>query len=309
MCIIADEIISVSDTKIFVAPDVSGKRQYVCYSNSVSNVVEHNVMILPVPNPGTLQFVDLTNYEDFFDECDQHFHDPNPSFSDNFLGFSTNGNTLQVMNVGSYVVSVAKCFDDLMRVDKSVFVLNNELIDVLKKYYSRPFWGFIVCKLKKGSEKYHPLAYSHDIYNGRIFIPTRHYHAETNIGRADFLSNPKYSNYFLGTKPYDVTGYNSSSSFDTFGTFSTFESDDKKVYKEIADDWSHDIYLYNIDSRPNPNIQKMNSCKYVWDNRFNLDRKKMRFDMGRCNSFEKIIIKGTHPNMDIILPVATNCIV
>lgn len=66
MCIIADEIINVSDTKIFVGTDVAKKRQYVCYSNSVSNVVNHNVMILPVPNPDTLQFVYLTNYEDFF---------------------------------------------------------------------------------------------------------------------------------------------------------------------------------------------------------------------------------------------------
>lgn len=96
----------------------------------------------------------------FFDECNQHFYDPNPSFSDDILSFSTNANantntntngkyTLQVMNVGSYDVSVAQCFNDLMRVDKSVFVLNNELIDVLKKYYSLSFWGFIVCKLKK----------------------------------------------------------------------------------------------------------------------------------------------------------------
>lgn len=78
---------------------------------------------------------------------------------------------------------------------------------------------------------------------------------ETDIGRSNWLSNPKYSNYLLGTEPNGVTGYNSSSSFDTFGTFETDNyANKKKVYKEIADDWSHDIYLYNIDS--NPNVKK-----------------------------------------------------
>lgn len=309
MCIISDEIIAVSDTKIFVAPDPNKQRQYVCYSNSVINAVNSNIMILPVPNPQTLQFIDLTNYKDIFDICNEHFHDPNPSFNDDEgvyrLSCNSTG-TLHVLNVGSYSVSVGMCLDDLLRVDKSVFVLSDELIDVMKKYYSGSFWGFIVCKLKKGPEKYHPLAYSHDIYNGKIFIPTRHYHVESSTGTGA-RARARASNQF------HVSGYNSTGMFDAFGSGIGLDTGlnsginaynpNKKMYKEMADDWSHDIYLCNIDSRTNPNIKKMNSCTYVWDRKFDLDRNKMGFDVGRCDNFEKVIINGEFPNMDIIIPV------
>jgi hypothetical protein len=86
---------------------------------------------------------------------------------------------LAVFNVGSYSVSVANNLTDLHRVDTSVF---NNCSDVLRQHYTEPYWGFIICQLRDGNQKYHPFAYSHVMLNGTFFIPTRHYHPDNQLG-------------------------------------------------------------------------------------------------------------------------------
>lgn len=176
MCIVSQPVKKMADTKLFVAKDSTGKRQLIVYSNKVDNLNKNNAMILPVPNPQSLKFDNLEKYPKFFDHCFNSFFIPNGTgtFS---MGLSSNYNskTLKVFSVGSYNVSVANNFDELKLVDKSVFEMDSGCFHTLEKY-SMPIFGFIICQLKSGNHKYHPLAYSHDITNGQIFVPTKHYH-------------------------------------------------------------------------------------------------------------------------------------
>ena len=73
MCIIAHPVDNVGATQIFVAPDASRQNQITVYSNVVNNSTENNSMILPVPYPDTISFVDLSNYPTFFKDCNDCF--------------------------------------------------------------------------------------------------------------------------------------------------------------------------------------------------------------------------------------------
>ena len=63
MCLISTEIQQVSKTKILVAPNSDNTRQLVVYSNYVNNVSNSNAMVLPVPLPHTIKFIDLSKYK------------------------------------------------------------------------------------------------------------------------------------------------------------------------------------------------------------------------------------------------------
>lgn len=61
--------------------------------------------------------------------------------------------------------------NDLSRVDGSVFNLSHVCFDLLKSIYDYTF-GFVICKLAKGLENYHPFAYSHKMIQSRqLFLP------------------------------------------------------------------------------------------------------------------------------------------
>ena len=62
MCIISKEVNAVSKTKLFASLDDTGTRQLTVYSNQVDTDTSDNAMILPVPNPNTVEFVDLSEY-------------------------------------------------------------------------------------------------------------------------------------------------------------------------------------------------------------------------------------------------------
>ncbi len=66
---------------------------------------------------------------------------------------------LAVMNVGSYLVSVAKSFADLIRADGTTFVLPAMLTEVMRAYYGKGF-GFIIAAFWN-SKHQHPLGYVH----------------------------------------------------------------------------------------------------------------------------------------------------
>jgi hypothetical protein len=72
-------------------------------------------------------------------------------------------------------------------------------------------------------------------------------------------------------------------------------------YKQIADDWSHSIYLLNLNPYSNESIKQMNSCKEIWDKNSLFDPEKVNFDFGYCKNFIKLQIDGTHPNIDLVV--------
>lgn len=285
MCMISDQIKSVGSTKIFCGVNKHQTKQLTVYANTVNNVSNNNAMVLPVPFPKSVEFYNFENYKNFFDDCADCFYSAAKglSFTNEADGFSygTKESTLKVYNVGSYKVSLAHSLADLRKVNKTVFNLTDGLEDVLRKYYSKPLFGFIICKLVTGNEKYHPFAYSHNILPHKVFIPTRHYHDE---------SHQSYFSDFAYTQPY----YN-------IDFFLMPQARQKSMSPDYADDWDHDIYLYNVDVTSNKQVMRMNKCHEIWSKKVKLNFDKIKFPLPTCKMFTKIQINGAHPNMDISL--------
>ncbi len=322
MCLISTEINKVSDTKIFVSPSSDKKRQLTIYGNKVDNISNGNAMVLPVPLPETLQFHNLSNYKDFFEDCFKCFSQPMLKSLSYSLNSIKEAEGLEVFNVGSYLVSVAKNLDQLDKLNTKVFVLSPGLKSVLEMFYYQPYWGFIICKLAPGNNDYHPFAYSHDIISQKIYIPTRHFHTTPNFNSVNtwelgtrhgfetnrFMSNrwdesnidksPMFSsNISMKTTP-DAYGWTNGKP--NKGKFNDPVKEESNGYSEIADDWSHDIYFFNINPYGNKNLKNMNSSSSEWDNRTLPKLGLIDFPFSKCMSFEKIKITGTHPNIDLV---------
>jgi len=190
MCIISGTIEAVTKTNIFVIPSKCGKRQMTIYTNNVSTP-ESNVMCLPVPNPKTVKFENVSN--DIFVECARSFNFKIQNASGTMppMDFSLlyEDDPIEIISHGSYEVALISSMNDLYRVPSSFTVLTNEVIDFLQKSYKNDF-GVILCKLKKGSQSYEPFAYSHDIQETEmLFVPTKHYHVSSDTNNYDAVSN------------------------------------------------------------------------------------------------------------------------
>lgn len=337
MCLISTEINKVSNTKIFCAASNDKNRQLIIYSNEIDNISNGNAMILPVPLPQTLKFHDLSNYKNFFDDCEACFYKPTKS-----LSFSANSidraENLPIFKVGSYLVSVAQNLDQLNQVNGKVFILSDGLKKVLSMYYYQPYWGFIICKLGPGNNNYHPFGYSHQIIQNKIYVPTRHYHEKPDINDVNNwglglrlgldgsnpISSSKWDESNIDKSPMFSQNLAPSTTAESFGWIkdnssglkpnfvakinpvkTMKQSSDQKqssnqfIESEI-DDWSHDIYFYNINPYINQALKTMNSSKYEWDNKSIPELRKIDFPFGKPISFEKIKITGTHPNIDIV---------
>jgi hypothetical protein len=178
MCIINDKVKDVSNTNILVSPDNSYLNQLTIYSNNIENDSKNNAMILAVPNIETIKFVDMSNYKDIFKDCEDCFTEP--ISRSNGISKGMTKSFLEVIQSGSYFVSIAKSIEDLKRIDSdNLFVIDEECYDFINKEYSEMSnFGFLVCLLNNDTKKndYTPLAYTHGIYNRELFIPTLHYH-------------------------------------------------------------------------------------------------------------------------------------
>ena len=99
MCIVSGAVNSVTKTNIYVSHNLSMTSQLTVYSNVV-DTPEENTMILPVPNPDSIKFINLSSYPSFFVDIEKCFRS-RPSRS---YGGDTNllGGLLPVFNVGSY---------------------------------------------------------------------------------------------------------------------------------------------------------------------------------------------------------------
>lgn len=300
MCMISQEIKSVSATKLFCGVNANKTRQLTVYANTVDNISKNNAMVLPVPFPSSVIFHNLEDYADFFFDCELCFEKPRTELMYKSLSFTNEAvseKKLEVYDIGSYKVSLAKSLDDLKRVNTNVFVLSKGLDEILKKHYSNSIFGFIICKLAEGNEKYHPFAYSHEITQEKVFIPTRHYHDE-NI-------NNFYNNYeMFTTRNYTNDNINNSPMFSSWNSSISSNSVKSKIdiNDEYADDWDHDIYLYNVNVNTNSKVSKMNTCKEKWNGKNSLNLNKIDFSLDRnCRSFQKLNISGNLPNIDIVL--------
>lgn len=185
MCIILGHIHSVKSTRIFVLPNQSKTRQLTFYKNSVSTPDE-NLMILPVPNIETI-VLEKVKYKALFDDLHSSVtYDAVsrvPYETASFTRSLSAAATLQVIEHGSYLVSIAPTLADLSRLDTRIFDVPTDLDAFFRKHYSSEF-GYLCCVLKEGSKTYEPLAYSHRLHsNGRLFVPTLHFH--NHYGRVD----------------------------------------------------------------------------------------------------------------------------
>ena len=186
MCMVSEEA-TLSKTKIFVAPSKDKKRQIVIYSNNVSTRTTTNMMILPVPTPRSVKFIDLSNYKDVFKDLEQDFTGYLLSANSRSFGQSK---SLEVFHVGSYDCSILQTMTDFDNLDPNYFKKPDQtLLNILKEHYKS--FGFIICKLKSGDHNYHPIAYTHDIVGGKVLVPTRHYHPNGSIFNSSmFGKNP-----------------------------------------------------------------------------------------------------------------------
>ncbi len=303
MCIISEPVEEVSETKILVGVNSDFTKQITVYSNDVENYSESNAMILPVPNPQSVKFIDLTNYSRIFNDADSVFElEKSRSLSKSLSrNYSLGINSLEIHNVGSYKASIALGLEDLKRVNKSVFNLSSGCYDLLKRDYSNPKFGFIICKLNKGKESYHPFAYSHNLLSmEEIFIPTKHYHEHNSNKKpirhttytADNINDsPMFSNVSLYSGNRGVS----------FGTYEYINSNNSVTTTE---DWAHEIYLYNVSANDTWDEINMNST-YVWNGKNPLELKKIDFNLGVLTCFEKYKITGRQKNIDLYGKVCT----
>lgn len=174
MCIINGPVRSVTTTQILIVP--YGDRTFVAYSNKVDSAMS-NAMILPVPYPDTVRFQDLTNISDLFSKCNKSF--PTEEVFET-LSFSNGRDSIPVIDVGSYKVSLCLNSADLDNLNTNHFRINPGVRQLFQNKYDKsnvPF-GYIVCKLREGEHTYHPLGYSSKSWHSKMFfVPTFHHHS------------------------------------------------------------------------------------------------------------------------------------
>jgi hypothetical protein len=179
MCIMASPVRSVSNTKIFVGRDSSS--QLTVYEMSVrlrDNTGKGNAMILPVPigaPEGALliRLYDLSKVPDFFEPFVEAFTERTRGFS---MSKGITNDALEVVRVGNYDVSIVPSVDDVKRLNTEVFDLSADTEHTLRESYPTGF-AFLVAQLRASGD-FHPLAYSHPLVDGQLFVPTRHEHGK-----------------------------------------------------------------------------------------------------------------------------------
>lgn len=277
MCIISNNVNAVAKTKLLVAVNLKTNKQFVVYSNIVDNEISNNAMILPVPNPTSVKFHNLTSYPNIFDDCEKMF-EKHLSKSCKHMRYNISSNMLEVFNVGSYKVSIAHSIEDIKRINTNEFSLLPGCESMLFENYSNPIYGFIICKLNIGNQNYHPFGYSHNLpRNKKVFIPTKHYHPHNNLNFNENMSTLKYSLY-----------------------------QDEKL-KMPKEEWDHDIYLFNISSKNNNNnILVPRGVLYEWNKTFNINSDLANFDFENIYRASRYRVVGKLNNEDLILDVINN---
>lgn len=172
---------------------VSGNGPFELPSNR-SPQTNNMAMILPVPSTGKwvknkpmIEFYAMDGkYEEVFSKLESLF----PAYEKlQRQSFSYNAGAdgisedeeIEVHQVGSYDVSIVPSLDKFDYLQHDIFELDKGFQSLLKRDYNQGY-AFVVCKLRNG-EKFHPIAYSHPMTpDGKLFIPTKHYHNKSESG-------------------------------------------------------------------------------------------------------------------------------
>lgn len=296
MCIFAGNIDNVCNTKIFVSlvhpsklvikkvngidkglkTPVGKPLQLVIYSNNVQAStlnfdtdvpgikLPENAMILPFPlikGENRVKILDMSNYENIFDDLDMIFPTiKNKGFRGMLGNYSIADDMIPVQYIGNYKASIVPNFDNFDKLKYQEFHLSPAIKELLKKYYAKGY-GFMVCMLNNNRDnslsQFHPFAYVHEIRSdGRLFIPTRHYHKKVtsnpfskyhNVADSGILNRLEKSNPFEESEN-EVSDY-------LYGTLMvddkwmrlTAKRKDLQSYREKNEiDWDHEIYVVNF---------------------------------------------------------------
>lgn len=181
MCIFVGDIERVSGTRIFASAAPGGWQRLV-YSMNLA-AVRDVAMILPLPVPpdsgdDAVRFVDLSGYEDFFDDLAKLF--PTRSAKSADLGvasFDAAPLMLEVHEVGDFEASYVPSHRDWDRLDPR-FRLDPALWRELPLYDD---YGFAVFQLapvaRPGAHRPHPMAFEFaSRAPDELFFPTVHIH-------------------------------------------------------------------------------------------------------------------------------------
>ena len=149
---------------------------------------------------------------------------------------------------------------------------------------------FLLCSLSIISFANADELQTKDTWQLQTSLYTKHYHDDSHS--ENILDNYSYLNEQFN-----------SSNLATFDNNYPRPNKQKKSYDDLyADDWGHDIYLYNVDIESNNNASNMNTSRYIWNDQNNIKFGKLDFDLDRnCRKFQKVQINGSNPNIDLIL--------
>jgi hypothetical protein len=189
MCCFSGPVEDVSNTKIF-ARFVGRGEQALVYQMHYK-AAEPLAMILPIPvgsqKEDAVTFVDLSEYERFFDDMHLGFPEPRPRGAPLALADPPKLGglgALEVVEVGSFEASFVPTVKDFDRLDER-FRLPKSTWDKLPRYRD---YGFAVFQLKSENESVHPMAFRFPTVkaNSPLFFPTVHIHDGEVHAAADF---------------------------------------------------------------------------------------------------------------------------
>jgi len=176
-------------------------RQVIVYDMYLSTVSD-TAMVLPIPishrSNLEVEFVDLSEYENFFDEVNNLF----PKLRSRNLAVAAAGDLgyLEVKQVGSFEASFVPSQSEFSRLDPR-FSLSESILEKLPQYVN---YGFVVFKLRKGESNIHPMAFWFETSEiKKLFYPTIHVHdgevheheefSHTLYAQGDLVSYPGLS--------------------------------------------------------------------------------------------------------------------
>jgi hypothetical protein len=275
--------VTVSGTNIFVAHMNKGTRQFTAYENIVnvgkSKITTSNAMILPVPlsKGESVELINLSKFPNFFAECENCFKKKTKSKKRKRESELTN--YLEVKQIGGYQCSVAENLDDILKINPNVFVLPEDIHELLSSHYSKGF-AFVVCLFSSDVLKTHPIAFTHSIIGEKqLFVPTRHEHGLNH-------SEKKTVN---------------SVAFHQHGTHLKLLDNGKVETSDYAD-WDHVIYSVNSNEVEGgtPEVDHESARNVVHQVIENIPVK----GLDKPENFRKLRIQGIVENTDIVL----NCI-
>lgn len=183
MCALSKPVLRVAGTSILVAraaprrADEPGARIIVAYQCKVEQRND-NFMLLAVPNPDSVELIDLSAHKTLLDDLKKEFVYTGAVCASAGAKSLAATKSIKVVRVGSYRCSVAQNIADLARIDsEQLGTLAPGLLALLQRTYSGRNIGFIVARLDAAiNGTYEPLCYSYTSTDGTALVPTLHYH-------------------------------------------------------------------------------------------------------------------------------------